>query len=177
MVACNTSASNRRKLFWATQPEACGSSYECGASCGKPGLGFEDDNLGNRTLLTTDWLRGLILNMLMTDGRRLDNECGYNPNGIGGHWSESYGGGAIGTLIRTIEPKGSINQLTALIQAHAESTMSRLVTRGVALKVNCVASYIGSGKFSLAIEVFGRNNQVSKVGLSADRLSNGWIWS
>lgn len=178
MVACQTIPGGRRKLFWATQPDACGSSQDCGNSCGVPGLAYVPDTGEQKTIATSDWVRGLILNMLMTDGRRPGNNCGYAPNGQGGHWSESYSNGdTIGTLLRTVESSGRISELIALLRAHVESTMQRLIKRGVAISVEVNVMYLGNSRFQIGISALGTNNQMNKVGMTAERMTNAWIWS
>lgn len=180
-MVCTVSELSRRKLFWATQPDACGSQTECGFECGEAGLSFANEATSevSKSLETEDWVRGLVINMLLTDGRKPDTNCGYNPNGQGGHWSESYissGPAEIGTLLRTLEADRSINESVALISAYAKSTLNRLVERGVALSVDVEAKYLGNYKISLAITINGTSGQTSRVGLSTARLQNGWIW-
>lgn len=177
MAACGTGAVGRRRLFWATQPDACGEDQDCFQDCGRPGFKVETTDEG-LTFSTDEWLRGLIINMLMTDGRRPASACGYSPGGRGGHWSESYMGSnaGVGTLLRTVEPGGSVVELRALLAAHAQSTLGRLVARGVAVSTNTTAEYLGNGRFRLIIEVIGINNEISRIGLSGDRLANGWVW-
>ena len=197
MNQCSSARVDRRNNFWTTQPDACGDSTVCGVECGIPGLAFEasdicgldcDNTLQDgctppelpKTFITTDWVRGLIVNMLMTDGRKPDTECGYAPNGQGGHWSESYitdGIASIGTLLRTVQPVGRISDSMEEVRSYAEATLQRLIARGVASKVFVEATYVSAGTIRLDIEVYGTNNEISKVGLSGARLANGWAWT
>lgn len=178
MVLCVESTVGRRRLFWATQPGACGVEATCTSDCGIPGFELETAN-GQGSISTDDWLRGLMINMLMTDGRMADTACGYNPNGQGGHWSESYisAGDGIGTLMRTIPPAGRVQALEAQLAAYAKQTLQKLVSRGVARSVDVVVKYVSGGNFSVNASVFGVDSRTSKVGLSAQRLDNGWIWN
>jgi phage gp46-like protein len=204
-MTCNIVDNSRRKLFWATQPDACGTDIICGYECGKPGLSTQPDVLydcaqvctcctppvynpacpnANATrrsqIITTDWMRGLIINMLMTDGREADSPCGYRPGSQGGHWSESYMAtdDSIGTLIRKLPTNGTVNESVALVQAYAKATLDRLITRGVALSVSVKARYVGNLKIALDVIVIGRDDAIeTKVGISSARLSNGWVWS
>lgn len=173
MVDCIPSAAGRRNLFWATQPDAGGSFTHCDGDCGYPG--FVQDG---SSLVSTDWLRGLIINMLMTDGKEPDTRCGYTAGAQGGHWSESYmtGAAVVGTLIRSIGPQGRVTETTALLKAYAQSTLDRLIERGVASTVECTVAYKGVGRFALDVEVRGVANDLAKVGLTGERLTNGWIW-
>lgn len=177
---CNAPTNSRRRLFWATQPDACGTNEVCGANCGSPGLSFTGEANQPRSILTSDWLRGLIINMLMTDGRNADQPCGYQPGSQGGHWSESYitdGVGLVGTLMRTVGAKGTTAESISLIRAYAVSTLERLVQRGVASSVEVEAAYVGNGKMSLTAVVYGRGDGAVRVGLSGARLQNGWVWN
>lgn len=204
MATCQVPAGSRRRLFWATQPSACGTRQTCGYECGIPGLSYSkgslydcndgafgcppaterpeclpDDAIGPRSILTTDWVRGLIINMLMTDGKLPDIPCGYRPGGQGGHWSSSYieqGSPEIGTLMRTVDAVGRVQDSVSLIASFAKATLQRLVQRGVALAVEVTGVYLGSGKMRLDIIVSGRNGDEARVGIDAARTTNGWVW-
>lgn len=201
-IKCAAPTQQRRRLFWTTQPDSCGSNIVCGAECGRPGLtlnpttdacsvpgscfppatqpGCEPIIGTQRTFATNDWLRGLVINMLMTDGRTTDNACGYRPGSQGGHWSESYMNGGqgevVGTLLRTIPPTGRIQDSINLIVAYAKASLQRLVERGVAIAVEVEGVYRGGGRMELNVKVTGRNDGIANVGVSGVRLSNGWVW-
>lgn len=180
MVECTTITTQRRRLFWATQVDGCGSETRCGVDCGEPNLAYTTQSGNTRTLKTTDWIKGLVINMLMTDGRRADKPCGYAPGSQGGHWSESFiegGDPTIGTLMRTVPPTGTTAAATALVAAHAQATLQRLVTRGVAMSVDATATYVGIGKVQLNIAVVGVDGVTSQVGIDGARLTNGWVWN
>lgn len=177
MDNCISPPGSRRRLFWATQPDACGSEERCSLNCGDPGLEFNEDGNG---FSTENWIRGLIINMLMTDGRKDDTACGFKPGAQGGHWSSSYiesGPPDIGTLIRDIPPTGRVNDHVLLVVAYARATLERLVSRGVALSVDVSGAYVGDGRINLDIIVNGRRDDETRVGLSGSRMENGWIWS
>lgn len=179
MVLCVTSSVGRRKLFWATQPDACDVEESCGGRCGSPGLTLTgNDPDGQRSISTENWLRGLLVNMLMTDGRRPDTPCGYTPIGQGGHWSESYieDNAGIGTLIRTVSPAKRTSELEAVLSAYAQQTLSKLIGRGVARSVEVKVTYVSGGTFNVEAAVVGVDNLSSRIGLSAQRLENGWVW-
>lgn len=198
-LVCQVPVNSRRRFFWATQPDACGTNEVCGNDCGSPGLGVvqncnpqscdptQDPNCPpvdntTKTFATTEWLRGLIINMLMTDGLLPDTECGYRPGSQGGHWSESYiadafgGPTIIGTLMRTPVATRTVQEAINLIVAYAKDTMSRLVARGVAISVDVTGSYIGGGRMKLDILVRGRTDGEARVGLVGQRLAQGWVW-
>lgn len=44
MDRCAVSAQTRKRLFWTTQPNACGEYARCGAACGLPGLVYQTQN-------------------------------------------------------------------------------------------------------------------------------------
>lgn len=164
----------RRKLFWATKADACGTQSRCGAACGTPGLVLGSD----RKIETDEWVQGLAINILMTDARAPDNECGYRPGGQGGHWSESFmNGDTVGTNIRAISSRGSVVELNNLLQAQASASLGKLVARGVAKKVTVTSNYDGNGMFSVDADIIGVDNRRTKVGVNAQRLANGWVWT
>lgn len=175
MTTCAVTVQDRRNLFWTTQPEGCGTDRLCRDDCSVPGLSLASDG----TIVSDNWITSLVINMLMTDGREENTACGFAPGSQGGHWSESYITGPapnVGTLMRTVKPQGSVNQIVTMLKAFAQSTLDKLVERGVAFSVNVEAKYVGNNRFALDVEVFGASNTISRVGLSADRLSNEWIW-
>lgn len=179
MAICSVPAATRRKLFWATQPDACGISDICGFECGSSGLSPITLPEG-RTISTQEWIRGLVINMLMTDGRKQDTECGYRPGSQGGHWSESYiesGPATVGTLLRNVPTTGRILDGVNLITALAQATLDRLVARGVAHRVDVTSKYLGGSKMQLDISVFGRGTENAYVGINVARLVNGWVWN
>lgn len=194
MVTCNVPGiENQRRRFWATQPSACAPGAvgdpcseetptrdTCGFDCGRPGLQLttdcEDDCDQGTSVATTDWIRGLAINMLMTDGKRVDSACGYRPGGQGGHWSESFMQGEVGTLLRTIEPQGRINDLQTLVSAYARATLDRLVTRGVASSIDVETRYLSNGRFQVQATIYGTADGTSTIGLATQRLANGWVW-
>lgn len=203
MVTCQTPAGSRRRLFWATQPDGCGSNPVCGYQCGVPGLAYAKsylydcnpnalpcppatnnpacppDTLGPRSISTDEWVRGLIINMLMTDGRSPDTPCGYRPGSQGGHWSSSYietGPTDIGTLMRTVPPVGRVQETVTLVSSYAKATLQRLIARGVAATVDVNGVYLGEGRMRLDITVIGRGGDTTRVGIDGARLTNGWVW-
>lgn len=204
MQKCSPTNLDRRRLFWTTQPGACGTDTSCGSDCGRPGLSYTEEDTfcygepggcipanvdpacaslysnTTRTMINTNWVRGIVINMLMTDGRSADTECGYRPGTQGGHWSSSYidnGPTDIGTLVRTVSATGTIQENVSLVSAYAQATLERLVARGVAHSVAVVGTYIGRGVMILDVEIFGTREGDVRVGLSAARLENSWVWS
>ena len=189
---CSPPASRKRRVFWATQP-TCGVSEPCpGEHCYDSGLVLMEAHscslgcnspcdrvsTGERTIANNDWVRGLILNILLTDGRREDRDCGYRPGTRGGHWSDSFRGDGLsaGSLIRFINADCSVNQAVALAEAQITADMQKLVQWGVAYAVDVTATYRGRGVVDVVIEVTGLGGEVLNVGMSAKRLSNGWVW-
>jgi phage gp46-like protein len=207
MAICESAAGSRRRLFWATQVDACGSdAAKCGLVCGIPGLVYTANSIYNdgnscrcclpavinrdcitpdtrpaQTSISTDnWVRGLIINMLMTDGKKPDTPCGYPAGTQGGHWSSSYitsGPQEIGTLVRTVKPTGLIEQQVALLGAYIDATLQRLVERGVAISVDVKSQYAGNGVVDVDITVIGTRGNDARVGIKAEKTSNGWVWN
>lgn len=178
MSVCTTTASaDRRKVFWATQQDACGIDPSCGFECAAPGLSLEEQDAGT-TIATNDWVRGLVLNILGTDGRKPDTACGYRPGAQGGHWSDSFRGDGrrAGTLVRNIPTSISIRDSVALARATLEADLSKLVNMGVAQKVSVTAAYVGGNVMTATVDIVGPNGVVSRVGLTGQRSPNAWAW-
>lgn len=174
---CDFINSDRRKKFWTTQPEGCGSYENCGGACGSPGL-IPVDSESGRTIANNDWVRGLALNILLTNGRQPSTPCGYRPGTRGGHWSDSFRGDSqtSGSLLRTVPAKGSIRDQMKLIRSFAEADLSKLILYKVATRVEVEASYRGSNIIDLIVRIYGQNSEVTKVGITGSRLQNSWVW-
>ena len=173
-MRCFPQEIDERRNLWTTRPDACGSTRSCEALCGIPGL-----SLNGASLSTDGWIISTLLNMLMTDAKKPDSACGSNPNGRGGHWSESYitnGPKAIGSQICNIGTAGRVEELRAMLDAHAKEAASRLENRGVATKVEVETEYVGDGRFRLNIIIQGSLSNPSSVGVTAQRVENGWAW-
>jgi phage gp46-like protein len=174
---------DRRHAFWATQPD-CGTAVDdCGNVCGAPGLQFnpaivKPNSKTPRTIVTSNYVRGLIINKLMTDGPVPDNECGFRPGMRGGHWSQSFrsDGQYVGSRIRQISPKLPISAAVSLIEGTIKSEIEFLVKYGVAIKSTVSAKYAGRNNINVAIEVFGHTENFN-IGVTASRLSNQWAWA
>lgn len=180
MAACAQAApGSRRRAFWATQPNACGvDGNKCGDPCGIAGLQIIDNDDG-RTFATNDWLRGLVLNILMTDAKLPNTSCGYVPGTQGGHWSESFrGDGQVsGTLVRDLPTSSSIAASVAMAKARLTADMAKLIALGVATSVEVVTTYLGGQRISAEIVVVGQSGEKQRVGLSGSRLENSWVWT
>lgn len=187
VFACSTTLADRRRKFWSTQPDVCGTEDDCGYTCGNPGLaifapdpppGEDDVTKIPRTIATNDYVRGLILNILLTSARKPDIPCGYRAGAIGGFWGDSYrtDGQYSGTMIRYIPTTGSIRDAVSLIRAYAEKDMKKLITYGVATDVTVEATYAGGATVNLDIRVFGRSGDETRVGITAARMANSWVW-
>lgn len=181
MVQCNGPVTGRRKLFWTTQPAACGVQTDCVGDCGSSGLlsyvpEGRTDNA--RTFRTNDYVRSLALNILLTDGRKEDKACGYRPGSRGGHWSDSFrtDGLSSGTNVRYLQPQKSINDTVLLVQEHLRVSMQKLVNYGVATAVSVTCTYAGNGIIDAVIIIIGTNGQTSRVGITGSRLENSWVW-
>lgn len=190
-----------RRVFWATQLDACPPEDNCGTPCAVPGLRLIDvrdecaaDGLGcfdstcpndavdtiGTTIDTANYVEGLALNILLTDARKPDTECGWLPGRRGGHWSESHiGNGArIGSRVRFHSGRGSIQEQVNEIEALAQDDLAKLITYGVATKVDVTASYLGRGVVGVDAVIYGpAGAKVGRVGVKGQRAANGWVWS
>lgn len=200
---CDTPLDCQRRVFWATQADACIPEDDCsGAACATPGLklinipdecntdalGCYDSSCANPaldslgiTIDTSKYVEGLALNILLTDSRKPDTECGWLPGRRGGHWSETFieGGGArVGSRVRFHSGKGSIQQQVNEIEALAQEDLSKLVTYGVATKVQVKATYLGRATVGVIATIFGPTGaEIGRVGISGQRAANGWVWN
>lgn len=179
-MICEANA-NRRRRFWATQYDAqCETTTKCGTECNLAGLVRLENDSGGATIATTDWVQGLAINMLMTAGRRPDSPCGYAAGSLGGHWSESFDTGAgagIGSLVLSTGASASVNETLNLVTAYARATLERMVARGVALRVNVDGEYLGANRFQITADIIGLDNTSARVGVTGERLEQGWVWS
>ena len=180
MVECIGPVNGRRRIFWTTQPAACGNVASCSAECGIPGLStyVPGDDPKARTFRTNDFVVGLALNMIGTDARQDDTRCGYRPGARGGHWSDAFRGDgkSSGTQLRYIKPQASIQDTVSVIQAHFQMTLQRLVDYGVASAVIVKVKYAGRNVFNVSAEIFGSDGRTSNVGVTGTRLENSWVW-
>lgn len=177
-MQCNQIQNDRRRKFWVTQPNACGIDDTCRGGCGKPGLSFISSGNG-RTISNDQYVRGLALNILLTDGRKDPTTCGVHPGTRGGYWADSFrtDGRDSGSLIRFIKPSGRIQDDMFRMRAVAERDLQKLVSPyGVASSVRVEANYLGRGVASLDVEIIGTSGETYNVGVTGSRLENGWVW-
>lgn len=179
MSTCTTTATaDRRKQFWSTQPNACGQQPGCVSDCGMPGLELVENTDDSATIATNEWVRGLVLNILGTNGRKPNRACGYRANAQGGHWSDSFrtDGFQAGTLVRDLPTTVSIRDSIAMARAQLQADLQKLVGMGIAQKVVVVTSYLGSNRMSATIEIIGPSGTTSTIGLTGQRNTNAWVW-
>jgi len=179
MVDCNTPVQGRRRIFWTTQPDACGETRDCHANCGSTGLrSYVPEGQEGRTFATNDYVRGLAINILLTDARKDPRACGYNPGAIAGHWSDSFrdDGLRVGTSLRDIPAQKSIADSIKLIQATMNFALQKLVSYGVARSVSVAVKYAGGNVFLAETEILGSDGTSSKVNINGSRISNSWVW-
>lgn len=171
--SCLAQNTGRRRLFWTTRPEACGRAVVCGVECVLPGLEYEDKEEG-RTIVTSDWLRSLILNILNTKARN-DLRCS-TPAAVAGHWSESYRGDAlwIGSKLwnAAAKPYIRVSDAVRAINAAITADMNKLTALGLATKVAVDTVYRGGNRVDVTIVV----NEYSPINLSGTLASNVWVW-
>ncbi len=204
MSFCATATNGRKRTFWATQPDACGSGTDqCGDTCGAPGLVLTSSRCGGirceccpspvvdpecgvpdlpqavpRSIVTTNWLRGLVLNILGTDGKLPDKACGYAPGVQGGHWGDSFRGDGqrSGTLIRTKPLASSVREAVNLVHAQLEADLAKLIVMRVATKVEVNTAYLGGLRMRADVIVHSPQGQTARVGVDGTRAGNDWIW-
>ena len=175
----------RRRAFWATQINACGSLNICGTECAVPGLQYEDKGPAvepegpPRTIKTEGWLQSLILNILNTKART-DMPCP-SPAGTLGHWSESYrdDGLYIGSTLWNAAAKKYIRTADGVkaIAVAIRADMGKLIALGIAKSIEVEATYKGSN--SVAVEVVVHTSAgVSRIGLMGSFVSESesWVW-
>lgn len=184
---CGTPLAGRRRVFWTTQP--CRTQVsDCGDQCADYGLQLECPNAPDcvsyapgraRTIRTTEWVRGLVLNILLTDGRRADTSCGWRPGTRGGHWSDSFRkqSGASGSSIRYLKAHGRVAEAISELLAIVKRDMQKLIDYGVATGVDVIAEYVGGNRAKLSITVYGQDGETTNVGVSGQRSSNSWVIS
>jgi phage gp46-like protein len=182
IAACSANFAERRRHFWTTQPNACGTVAECNMDCGRPGLlltPVTSDPGTPRSFVTSDWVRGLLLNILGTDAKLPDRSCGYEAWQQGGHWSESYrnDGQKTGTLVRELKTGRSIKDSIAAVKAHLENDLSKLISMEIASSVVVNATYIGGNKVKVDIVVTSIAGVDAKVGLTGERSAISWVWN
>jgi len=176
---CNVQIQGRRKIFWTTQPDACGVVADCHSNCGSSGLrSFVPQGQRGRTFATNDYVRGLALNILFTDARKGDRACGYRPGAIGGHWSDSFrdDGGRAGTNLRDIPISYKVADTVKLAQAYMLSALQKLVKYGVAQNVSVAVKYTGRNTFQADIDIISSDGQSTRVGVTGSRTENSWVW-
>jgi hypothetical protein len=178
---CIEQNAGRRRVFWTTQHRACGDYFLCGHECSLPGLKYIDNDEtveDGRTIMNSDWLLSLILNILNTRART-DKRCS-SPAAIYGHWSESYRDDQlyIGTRLWNAAERNYVRMADAVkaIRAAIQSDMSKLVALGVADSVEVEATYSGRNGVEvtvIAVKVGARH----ALNLSGTFVSDTWIWN
>lgn len=175
---CFVGVNDRRRIFWATQPSACGSFFKCdGDDCGFPGIEIIKDG-AEATISNSAYVRGLALNILYTNGVRDSSRCGgFMPGSRGGHWSDSFTGTSSGSSIIDIPVSYTVGQMVNLVKAFVTQAMRKLVTYGVATNVSVDATYGGNNSVDVTIIITGSSNNREMVTVSGQRQSNSWVWN
>lgn len=183
---CTITDPCKRKLFWATQPDACKpETDECGNECARLGLRFLDTKssisgpVTGRTIDVFNWVRGLAINILMTDGEVDETDCGVRPGLRGGHWSQIFAGdgATFGTTIRKQSIPCSVVEAPQTVAAILQYQLGRLVTYGVAKAVMVTAKYVGRGVVAVNIDIIGENGSTARVAINGSRIANAWVWA
>jgi len=180
---CLVQQAGRRRIFWTTQPTACGEHTQCDASCSIPGLQYVDvegDHVSpgiDRTIQNSDWLQGLILNILNTRART-DNKCP-SPAAVYGHWSESYLGDSyyIGSTLWNAAEKDyrRVGDAVNAIQVAIQADMAKLIRLKLVDKVVVEVTYKSIGAVVVVITTFTKNVR-HVVNLAGAFTSGEWTW-
>lgn len=202
MNQCVLPSNVSQRIFWTTQPDACGEYTSCGFGCGRPGLKFvsaknctvscccgdnanlitpcTSDNCSKpRTIANNNWLSGIAINILLTDSRRKDSNCGYKPYNINGHFSDSFitGGNKVGTGLRYISTNMPLAKTIEAIKSEIKASLSKLISYGVAREVNVKVTYTGNNLLHADIELISSSGNKSNVGISGQRALSHWNWT
>jgi hypothetical protein len=197
---CLVQNEGRRRVFWTTQENACGDYFMCGHECAIPGLEYIDDPKdytgpstaapfgnprsgdvvwpdGGRSIKNTEWILGLILNILNTRART-DLRCP-SPAAVYGHWSESYRTDNlwIGSRLWNAAEKSYIRVADSVkaIQAAIQADVGKLIVLGVADSVTVEATYRGRNSVEVTV-VATKTNARHVLNLSGTFVSDTWVW-
>jgi phage gp46-like protein len=131
-----------------------------------------------RTILNTNWLNSLVLNILNTRARN-DAPCP-SPAAVYGHWSESYreDGMYIGAKFWSAAEKSYVRVADAvkMIGISIESDLNKLVQMRVAKSVSVVASYVGNNQVGVEITITSSANINTDIKLTGAMVVGGWEW-
>lgn len=163
-----------RRIFWVTQPSAKGTREDCDLTCGEAGLEITEAGIINNV----EYVRGLALNILLTDGRREDTICGFRPGRRGGFWADSFrtDNARSGAQYRYVQPQGSVLQTLGIIRAYVQQDLQKLVTYGVAKSVSVTSEYVGKGVANMVATIITPGGSEVRVGVSGSRARNQWVW-
>lgn len=170
----------RRRLFWTTIQDACGTYELCGNECSIPGLQYVDSAEGRSIRADErERVRSLILNILNTRARSTQR-C-ISPAGVYGHWSESYrdDGLYVGSRMWDAAAKPYIrtNDAVKSIQAAIQADMGKLIATGAADSVHVEATYMGRNAVAVVITATKANVAPHVLNLSGSFVSGStWVW-
>lgn len=202
-IPCIPAPRSRFRRFWATQPNVCPPDPGvCNTECEQPGLsilitrdptwqqlqpaydglgGLPDDcaaPITGATIATTDYVRGLIINILGTNAAQLASKCGNQPGQRLGYWLDSISGDKSGSSIRYVPTSGfNTAQSVQFVQMQAQADLQKLITYGVANTVDVTATYIGGGSIGLNIVVAGVDDTRTVVNSTMTKIANAWVWN
>lgn len=131
-----------------------------------------------RTILNTNWLNSLVLNILNTRARN-DIACP-TPAAVYGHWSESYrdDGIYIGSRFWNAAEKSyaRVNDAARAIEVMIEADMHKLIQMKLASNVKVDARYIGSGQVGVEITITSAAGVDTTIKLTGALVVGGWEW-
>jgi phage gp46-like protein len=206
IIPCLPAPRSRFRKFWTTQPDSCppedgqATCVSPDTGCARPGLqlilsydptwqmlscgpngGAATDcppPIIGATIASNDYVRGLVLNILGTNGAQAKSICGNIPGQRLGYWLDDISGASSGTSIRYVPTKGySVNQQVQFIQMQATVDMQKLIKYGVANSVTVTASYVGNNTVALVITVQGVDDTTTVVNSTVSKISNSWVWN
>jgi hypothetical protein len=181
---CISQTAGRRRVFWTTQPQACGEYMACGVQCLIPGLVYVDQTEPyvsiagrGRTIQNDNWLRSLVLNILNTRART-DVKCP-SPAAVFGHWSESYrdDGLYVGATLwnAAAKPQVRVSDAVKAIGAAISADVGKLITMKLVDNVDVQTVYAGRSTVAVTIALFAANVK-HVIDLSGTFTTGNWAW-
>jgi phage gp46-like protein len=127
------------------------------------------------TFATNDFVRGLALNILLTDAPPLPTGgCSATPGKRGGYWADDYRTDRLytGSRLRQLTTAGTTAALATLIGQTATQDLGKLISYGIASSIVATATYLGGGSYKLQVEIDGQSFSVN-----GSKVANDWFWS
>lgn len=152
----------------------------CVTCCDVGRTGTPNWNVGrDKTLDTTEWVRGWVLNQLSTRAQvTCEEEIGIRDRRRGGWWADSHRETtfATGSKLWSLKWSQTVNATLETAKRYAEEALSYLVTWGIADSVTVSASYVNKVVLKLNVIVVGPSFKVATT-LQGQALPDyTWLW-